>query len=154
MARNKLYAQFHILLSESGGEAYKQELLSSYGVTSTRDLTDGELAQLIATLRGEQQREVKSKRAVVLTLLTELGVYYIAPGEPSSARWKRVNSFLRQDRIAGKLLYEMSISELDALIRKLRAMKSKGYYRERKSRASESDSGGLPRYLVHPLGSA
>ncbi len=46
----------------------------------------------------------------------ELGVY------DNTGDWTRVNAFLMDKRIAGKLLYQMTLEELKALTVKLRAI--------------------------------
>jgi hypothetical protein len=103
-------------------KAYKADLLSGYGVESTKDLTDEQAEELITRLnemqtnRKEAPPQVRRARSVVLTLLTAMGIY----GDNSD--WSRVNRYLMDKRIAGKLMYEMDLEELRALARKLRVI--------------------------------
>lgn len=123
MDRNKAYKYFHALLGELGIRDRKADILSGYGVESTAELTDGQLQGLINTLEDEKRRRtaereareadiVRRRRSRILRLLTDIGVYYVEPGEPKEACWRRVNRFLSSPRIAGKVLYEMNVEEL------------------------------------------
>lgn len=114
--------RFHAALSGAKMKAYKADLLSGYGVESTKDLTDEQAEELITRLnemqtnRKEAPPQVRRARSVVLTLLTAMGIY----GDNSD--WSRVNRYLMDKRIAGKLMYEMDLEELRALARKLRVI--------------------------------
>lgn len=129
--RNKLLARLHILLKELGAEEYKREIYADYGVTSSKDMSDGQLHDLVGRLESDRniQRDeaVRTLRHNALNLLTEMGVYYRAGGDTWSDVWERVNEFLKQDKIAGKPLYSLAVPELKTLIRQLRAMQTKGY---------------------------
>lgn len=124
--RNKLYAAFHSMLHKLGIMDNKCDILSGYGVESTTDLTDAQLVEVIARLSGMLQekkaadnKKEREWRSNCLTVLTSLGVYV----EKNS--WPRVNRYLLDERIAGKLLYEMSVEELKELHRKLLAINEK-----------------------------
>jgi len=113
------------MLNELGIAHSKHDLLASYGVDSARFLTDSELIQLVD--RVEQMKmqklspdtKLRQLRSQVLTLLNEMGIY------ATNNDWSRVNAFLLDKRIAGKLLYELSVDELNKLIPKLRSIASK-----------------------------
>jgi hypothetical protein len=117
---------FHALLADVGIRDQKEAILEGYGVTSTTDLTQEQIDHAIAKLREMQDskkkapRTIRQKRSSVLDLLTQLGVYV-----PGNNPWPRVNRYLKNPRIAGKLLYEMNETELDALVKKLHAIKIK-----------------------------
>lgn len=96
MDRNKAYKYFHALLGELGIRDRKADILSGYGVESTAELTDGQLQGLINTLEDEKRRRtaereareadiVRRRRSRILRLLTDIGVYYVEPGEPKEA---------------------------------------------------------------------
>lgn len=102
---------------------YKADMLGAYGVESSKDLTDEQADELTQRLNDMQlsrkkdtPRPIRSARSTALTLINSLGIY------ATNGDWSRVNQFLLQPRIAGKLLYEMDLDELKALNRKLRSM--------------------------------
>lgn len=135
MDRIRLNRTFYALLNGMGIMDRKDEILSGYGVESSKDLTDDQLQQLVHRLKDEQQSRnesrVKTRRSVILRLLTDIGVYYVIEGEPKYGCWGRVNAFLSSPKIAGRELYKLSEVELIALERKLRTMKTTGYYYRR-----------------------
>jgi hypothetical protein len=116
--------QFHALLGQAGLRHEKEAILSGYGVESSKDLTEAQLDELCERLksmsdnRNQAPVSIRRKRSTVITLLEMLGVYKASDPQ----RWTRVNRYLQQPRIAGKLLYELNEAELDALARKLRAI--------------------------------
>lgn len=115
---------FHALLSEAGMRHEKENIIEAQGVESTKYLTDAQLSALIDYLKGivakrkEAPLSVRKKRSAVLTLLEMLGVYKATDPE----RWTKVNNYLKNPRISGKIMYEMDEDELTALARKLRAI--------------------------------
>jgi hypothetical protein len=123
--------RFHAALSGAGMMKQKAVILESYGVESTKDLTDEQCAEAIERLNEMKANRyegasaaIRAKRAIILNLATQLGKY--DPHERvSGLRWQSLNRFLQNKRIAGKLLYELSGPELDKLARKLRAMLAK-----------------------------
>ena len=159
MDRNKAYKYFHALLGELGIRDRKADILSGYGVESTAELTVGQLQGLINTLEDEKRRQtaereareadiVRRRRSRILRLLTDMSVYYVEPGEPKEACWSRVNRFLSSPRIAGKVLYEMTIEELGRVERLLRSMHNKGYVYRREAPAAPARETSRPVVLV------
>jgi len=112
--------QLRALWIRQGCDQYRDAILEPYGVTSTKDLTEAQLDKLIAsfthTNKSDAPLEVRGARSLNLKLLMELGVY------DNTGDWTRVNAFLMDKRIAGKLLYQMTLEELKALTVKLRAI--------------------------------
>lgn len=112
--------QLRALWIRQGCDQYRDAILEPYGVTSTKDLTEAQLDKLIAsfthTNKSDAPLEVRAARSLNLKLLMELGVY------DNTGDWTRVNAYLMDKRIAGKLLYQMTIEELKALTVKLRAI--------------------------------
>ena len=62
---------------------------------------------------------IRRLRSQVLAHLTKLGMYALPED------WTKVNRFLLQRRICGRLLYMLDAQELQALVRKLRAIGDK-----------------------------
>lgn len=117
--------QFHALLSATGLMDMKADILGGCGVESSKDLSDVQITEVINRLQRMKEarynvpEETRRKRSIILDLLVRLGVY------KNNGDWSRVNKYLMQPRIAGKLLYEMDETELDALAKKLRAILKK-----------------------------
>ena len=59
---------------------------------------------------------IRKLRSQVLNILTKMGIYN------DNDDWERVNAYLSQSRIAGKVLYLCNEAELKALIKKLHAV--------------------------------
>jgi len=120
--RNKKLQQLHVMLIKLGAIDCKGDLLSDYNVSSSRDLSDRDLDALLervqngASNRHSSDPNIKAWRSNVLVNLTKYGIY------STPADWKRVNAFLLDKRISGKLLYEMGVAEMQALCKKLIAM--------------------------------
>jgi len=126
MASKDRITAFHSALHAANAREYKADMLAGYGVESTKDLTNDQLDELIERLndmqrkrKGEVPKAVRRQRSVILTILNKMGIY------ADNGDWSRVNAFLMQPRIAGKLLYEMNSDELLALARKLRVIQRK-----------------------------
>ena len=61
--------------------------------------------------------DIKIYRSGVLTRLQKYGV--------DTTNWTKVNAFLKQPQVAGKVMYELSVPELRNLITKLESMIAK-----------------------------
>jgi len=68
-------------------------------------------------LSEAEEKQVKKLRSGILTRLQKYGV--------DTTDWDKVNAFMKQPKIAGKLLYEMTIPEMEALTRKLQSILKK-----------------------------
>ena len=113
MERNLLYRKMHVLLKEIGIESSKPFLLEGYGVEHTNELSDQDLQHLVGRLikmknekNSFQDAEKKHWRSVLLSLLNKYEIYV------TNNDWSMVNQFLLQKKIGGKILYEMSITEI------------------------------------------
>jgi hypothetical protein len=121
VSRAVLIRKFHALLKEVGIEGQRENLLHGYGVDSLTELTDKQLSDLVTRLEGmkktryEVSDAMRRSRSVIITLLTDMEIY-----DPHTRDWERANAYLMEARIAGKLMYEMTLEELKALARKLR----------------------------------
>ena len=69
------------------------------------------------TTMTEQREIVRGKRSSVLHQMQLLGV--------DTADWDKVDALCRDRRIAGKRFCELDCDELDALLKKLRAIRRK-----------------------------
>lgn len=124
MADNRQLARFHALLKEAGALANKFDVLASVGVASAKYLTDAQCDTLCAALskmvaaKNTTDADLRRKRSHVLALCTDLGAW-------DGRDWGKLNAFMRQKRIAGKLLPECSMEELNELVIKLRMMLTK-----------------------------
>lgn len=119
--KNARVKRLRALWIKQGIDQYRDAILEPYGVSSTADLNLLQLDELIARYsnKSEPTARTRSLRSDVLTTLNNLGVY------STNDDWQRVNAYLMQPRIAGKLLYQMSDDELIALNRKLRSILTK-----------------------------
>jgi hypothetical protein len=143
MNRNKLSAKLHILLKQTAAEEFKDDLYQQYGVTTSRDLTDWQLSDLIQRLEGRSQstnavttrdRSTGKTRSAlqsqVLATLTRLGIKEDATKSNAAARWAELNQFVRSKNPAGKTIPEMSSDELQRLFVTLKSIESKGWRRK------------------------
>lgn len=97
-----------------------EAMLAGQGVTSSKDLTWHQLDALCEALeaivakRREAPVEMRRLRSRAIVLLTQMGIY------KDTSSWPRVNTYLRNPRIAGKTLFEIEdLEEAQALVRKL-----------------------------------
>ncbi|KAF5033137.1 hypothetical protein DSECCO2_609960 [anaerobic digester metagenome] len=119
--KNARVRRLRAMWVKQGIDQYRDAILQEYGVSSTADLNLQQLDELIDRFsnKTEVTTHTRTLRSDVMVTLDRLGVYV------DNGDWQRVNAFLMQPRIAGKLLYQMSDDELLALNRKLRAMLAK-----------------------------
>ncbi|MDD2962551.1 MAG: hypothetical protein PHQ65_12020 [Bacteroidales bacterium] len=120
--KNRLIRIIHVLLRETGLEQRKCDLLEGYGVEHTNELSVDQMRGLAAWLlkhRDGTNAQIRAARSQVLSQLQRIGIY------TDNRDWAQVNHYLMQPRIAGKLLYQMDIAELEALSVKLRAIERK-----------------------------
>ena len=94
----------------------KASILDGYGVERIRDLSEDYLDHLIGRLRKLQPgqdaaKNIREWRHKCLRMMTECGI--------DTQNWNEVNSFMLNKKICGKHLYELNVSELSCLHRKL-----------------------------------
>jgi hypothetical protein len=114
--------RFNILINElfpqNKAEA-KEGILSGYGVTSSKELTQEQLVQAIEGLEKEKEKRkapidkpIQVKRSQCLTLLTKIGI--------DTTSWPKINEYLKQPRLLnGKRMYDLDLEGLEALRKKL-----------------------------------
>lgn len=137
MTNKVSHERFFSLLKQLPG-AEKESLVLQYSgmhTTSLRELYKyypEEYKRMIAAMQSEVNKqsrsdlsEIKELRSAILHRLQKHGV--------DTTSWDNVNRFMRQPRIAGKMLFELSIEEMKALIPKLEAILRK----DREKRESE-----------------
>ena len=121
------YARFWCLLKGRELHIDKEELVLQYtdGRTShLSKMTDSEYLEMCDAIEGRfnksaYEQQVKKARSAVLLRVGRLGINTID-------NWDEVNAFLLSPKIAGKLLYDMSLDEMKALVKKLEAIINKG----------------------------
>ena len=100
-----------------GIDTMRKQVLARYGVESTAHLSDEQLDVLLHEFSAQYQSEPtpgeRRLRSQVMVLLTRYGVY------KTDQDWHNANRFLMNARIAGKLLFQMSVAEMQVLTRKL-----------------------------------
>lgn len=122
MDKHQKAAKLRSLWMRQGIDNMRETILAPYGVKSTADLDEDQVDELInyyTQKKDQTTPEIRAHRSVILKLLTELGVY------ANNADWSRVNQYMMDSRIAGKLLYQMSVPEMKTLAVKLRSIKAK-----------------------------
>ncbi|MBE9469006.1 MAG: hypothetical protein IMY72_11905 [Bacteroidetes bacterium] len=124
--------EVHKLLYRLGALQNKADVLASYGVKSTTELSNEEIDHLIYRLklglfnRRESPTDLRRWRSNALVYLNKIGIY------ATNNDWSDVNSFMLDNRICGKLLFELSVEELKALCKKLRIIANKKATTDRK----------------------
>ncbi len=115
--------QFHAILAKKGLMDLKQDIIAEYGVKSTKELSEMQLDELINRMQTVSvSQELRDARSLVLNLLSKLNI----TGSKEDG-WKRVNEYLLQPRIAGKVLYDMTEKELKECALRLRSVISKSH---------------------------
>ncbi len=121
------YARFYCLLKQVMPQLDQDEAkqmvadqMSGGRTSSLRELTDkefeGGVKLLEEQLKGSSS-ELRKARSSALHQLQKYGI--------DTADWDAVNVFVVQPRIAGKPFYHLSVVELKALTRKMRAINQK-----------------------------
>lgn len=135
MKKTHNHSQFWTLFAQMPG-ADKEQLIWEASNMFTTSLTDfwenrpsdykcmiSKMKNAVSTAKKPNEN-IKLYRSGVLTRLQKYGV--------DTTNWTKVNAFLKQPKIAGKVIYELSIDELKLLIPKLESMITK-----KKVKASE-----------------
>lgn len=154
MDRNKLLAKLHILLKQTGAEAEKDAIYASYNVTSSRDMTDAQLLNLIDKLDGvhpysprmkASEAEIRAMRSEVLFVLTA------SPDAQQPRRrglgipndWQVLNPFIYTH--GGKRLTAMSCDELFEFKKQLYAMRETGWRYRAKPQSLPVPQSAIPK---------
>lgn len=137
MKQERNYARFYCLLKALPG-ADKETLVSSFTNGRTlhlHEMSAKEYAAMCASLEVHTgwRVQLKKKRSLCLKLMQQAGI--------DTTDWQRINDFCRHPRIAGKAFARLSLSDLDSLQTKLRAIMRKGGLKQKAS------PGSLPQPL-------
>lgn len=118
------YTRFYGLIS---GKTYidKDDMVLQFTdgrTTHINEMTNAEFEEMCDTIsernlqdRNSYKEKVRKARSSVLLRIGRLGINTVD-------NWDEVNAFLMSPKIAGKLLYEMSLDELKSLVKKLEAI--------------------------------
>ncbi|MDD2346509.1 MAG: hypothetical protein PHY85_10275 [Bacteroidales bacterium] len=121
MENAKLIKQMHAIMAAKGLMDMKPDILAMYEVKSSKELTHEQLHAIVSYLKGaDSEEDLRHNRSVVLYWLGKLGV----KGSKQDG-WDDVNNYLQQPRIAGKVLYQMSVKELHETTARLRMIYNK-----------------------------
>jgi hypothetical protein len=125
------YAAFYGLLNRMHApdkEELKKSIVLEYTAGRTDSLREmktpeyrnalkGMQKSVVPTIEEQKQYILRQKRSAVLHRMQLLGI--------DTADWSRVDAYCKDKRIAGKPFRQLTISELSALLVKLRAIKRK-----------------------------
>lgn len=112
---------FHVLLGKVNAMKNKQDILSAYGVSSTLDLTDQQLDDVLDRVRTSANNRytddplVRFWRSNVIKMVNKYGI-------DTNNGWESFNAFMLDSRICGRLLYELDVEEMKVLCRKLHSI--------------------------------
>lgn len=143
--RNALLAKLHILLKEQNAEEYKSQIYAQFGVTSSREMSDGQLIELISRLEATRSGSIDTStqakspitqngeiglirrlRSEILCLLTRsphIELRRRGLGVPND--WAVLNPFIC--RHTGVLLNRLDLDQLKAFRKQLLVMRDKGW---------------------------
>lgn len=145
--RRALTAKLHILLKEQGAEDQKEAIYSGYGVTSSKELSDDQLSDLVGKLdvkasaqpqpqpqRQQAEVPIKKLRSIALSLLTKptdaLNPRNRGFGIPND--WLYLNPFVQHYNHSSRLT-ELSADQIKAFTVQMRQMRDQGYRWDRQS---------------------
>ena len=132
----RFYAAFKKIPHYGDEEEQKATLVSTYTkgrTTHLHEMTTREYTNMCKSLEamcgyGDQR---KRHRSICLHLMQEVGI--------DTKEWQRINDFCSHPRICGKVFALLSIPELEALERKLRAIARKGGLRSEEGRGRSEE---------------
>lgn len=129
------YKLFYALLKQHPN-VDKDELVQQFTdgrTTSLKEMTDSEYMQMIGALEeasAPARTELKRWRSSALLRIGRLGINTID-------NWDGINAFVSSSKIAGKPFYDLSIAELQVLVRKLESIERKGGLRSLDQKTAE-----------------
>lgn len=124
---NSRYARYFCLIKGREHLIDKDDIVMQFTegrTTHMSEMTNAEFHEMCDAIEGRFNRSVyeqqlKKARSAVLYRVGKLGINTID-------NWDEINAFLLSPKIAGKVLYEMSLEEMKELTRKLEAILKKG----------------------------
>lgn len=139
------YHRFYALLKQLPS-ADKETLVSSFTdrrTTHLHEMTAKEYNAMCASLEEQTgwKDKVRKKRSLCLKLMQQAGI--------DTTDWQRINDFCRHPKIAGKAFARLSLSDLDTLQTKLRAIMHKGGL---KPHAPREEQNNATSFIYIPMG--
>jgi hypothetical protein len=131
----RFYAAINALPQVSDKDEFKRQVVMQYTwnrTDSLREMTRKEYSECcyaLERLSGLTEKR-KRERSICLKLMQEIGI--------DTTDWARVNDFCRHPRIAGKAFAQISIEDLEALSKKLRAIKRAGGLKDKRQTAEST----------------
>lgn len=119
--KQRLTARLHILLKQLPyAEKFKEDMYADFGVTSSTELTEKQLNELIDRLEGKERKGLERS---ILTTLNKLG--YIR-NDKDNEPFGELNEFVKKHG-KGKIVPGMNIEELRKLLQKLNIILKTGW---------------------------
>ncbi|MDR0834626.1 MAG: hypothetical protein LBN93_10675 [Candidatus Symbiothrix sp.] len=131
------HGRFYALLRQIP-QADKEEFVWQYSGLLTTSLNEfaerkpceyrhmiNEMQVLVNEMNGHASNDANSAKRAEEKRLRSAILHRLQKHGVNTADWNSVNAFMRQPRIAGKTLGEMSISEMQAFIPKIQSILSK-----------------------------
>ncbi|MEG1554840.1 MAG: hypothetical protein RR363_07450 [Rikenellaceae bacterium] len=121
--KDRLIKKLQILIRAYGLEDAKKDMYASYGVISSKEMTEAQLINLISAIKqgvpckSKQEQNSERKRLIsdCLNVITGVGWMRFPNG-----KWDDINKLVRGDRFGkGKILSQMSSDELKDVHKKL-----------------------------------
>lgn len=113
--------RFNILLAQNHMKESKESILAGFNAESTTELSEYNLDELIKWLESISVRKQTEVSGEVRKWRRKIFLALDACDVPAN-NYERVNAFLLDRRICGKLMYECTLDELKALHKKLRSV--------------------------------
>ena len=136
MANKRSYTKFYALLRKNP-RIDKDEMVLQFTdgrTTHLTQMTDSEYAEMVEAIEratNNSERELRSWRSSALLRIGRLGINTID-------NWDGINAFTMSPKICGKRFYDLSVAELQALVKKLEMIARSGGLRTRQ-REQETD---------------
>ncbi len=134
---HRFYASFRKLPKGGSDDDTKEALVSQYTGGRTTHLHEMQakeytaLCQAVEGMLGYSDQR-KRQRSICLRLMQDLGI--------NTRDWQRINDFCRNPRISGKVFAQLTIEDLKALAKKLRAIQRNGGLRSEEGRVKSEES--------------
>ena len=131
---HRFYASFRKLPKGGSDDDTKEALVSQYTGGRTVHLHEMQareytaLCQAVEGMLGYSDQR-KRQRSICLRLMQDLGI--------NTRDWQRINDFCQNSRISGKVFAQLTVEDLKALAKKLRAIQRNGGLRSKESEESK-----------------
>lgn len=129
MANKRSYTKFYALLRKNP-RIDKDEMVLQFTdgrTTHLTQMTDSEYAEMVEAIEratNNSEKELRSWRSSALLRIGRLGINTID-------NWDGINAFTMSPKICGKRFYDLSVAELQALVKKLEMIARSGGLRTR-----------------------